>query len=194
MKQIRPWIFETNSSTTHSLTIARNKVIPEVIEEFKKEHGTHIIFGLYPYEKIKNVLWQDPSIDENTPFQIKADILYLSMYLWNSGYSEIAEFLIDKKKLEDKLGEFGFTVEFREDPKLFENNEYRYHGYDMGENLFKNMWHDINEVIDFLFGDHVLYYTWCDECMPECPEEIDQALDRFMEYEKTEEHQRYMYR
>ena len=169
MKQIRPGIFETNSSTTHSLTIARNKVTPEVIEEFKKEHGTHIIFGLYPYEKIENVLCEDPSIDENTPFQVKADIL-------------------------DKLSELGFTVEFREDPKLFENYEYQYHRDDVSENLFENMWYDINEVIDFLFGNHVLYYTWCDECMPKCPEEIDQALDRFMEYEKTEEHQRYMYR
>lgn len=67
MKQIRTRIFETNSSTTHSLTIARNKVTPEVIEEFKKEHGTHIIFGLNPYKKIqKKILWKDPSIDEHS--------------------------------------------------------------------------------------------------------------------------------
>ena len=194
MLRLRSNIFETNSSTTHSLTIARNKVTPEVIEEFKKEHGTHIIFGLYPYEKIEKVLWENLSIDENTPFQVKADILYLSMYLWSSGYSQVAEYMIDKKKLQDKLSELGFTVEFREDPKLFENYEYQYHRDDVDENLFENMWHDINEVIDFLFGDHVLYYTWCDECMSKCPEKINQALDRFMEYGKTEEHQTYMYR
>lgn len=37
MKQIRLGIFETNSSSTHSLTIARNTVTPETIEKFKKE-------------------------------------------------------------------------------------------------------------------------------------------------------------
>ena len=194
MIERRQRIFETNSSTTHSLTIARNTVTSETIEKFKKENGTHIIFGLNPYEKIEKVLYEDPTIDENTPFQIKADILYLSMYLWNDCNTQVAEFIVDRKKLQNKLEELGFTVEFREDPKLFENYEYQYHRDDVDENLFENMWHDINEVIDFLFGDHVLYYTWCDECMSKCPEEIDQALDRFMEYEKTEEHQRYMYR
>ena len=192
MKQIRYRIFETNSSTTHSLTIARNTVTSETIEKFKKENGTHIIFGLNPYEKIEKVLYEDPTIDENTPFQIKADILYFSMYLWND--CEVAEFLVNKKELQDKLIDLGFTVEFREDPKLFEDYEYKYHRDDVSENLFENMWYNTNEIIDFLFGSHVLYYTWCDECMSKCPEEINKALDRFEEYEKTEKLKNYMYR
>lgn len=183
MLRLRNNIFETNSSTTHSLTIARNKVTPEVIEKFKKENGTHIIFGLNKYEDIEKVLWDDPSIDENTPFQIKADILYFSMYVWTDCYS-IRQYILDKKLLTSKLEELGFTVEFREEDDILKDYS---NTYDLDDNEFVNMYHNIDEVIDYLFGNHVLYYSWCDEEGMEFPESIEEALHRFAEYERSGE-------
>ena len=192
MRQIRYGLFETNSSTTHSLTIARGVVTPEIIEEFKKKNGTHIIFGVNSYDDIYKLLWKNIVIDENTDFQIKADILYFSMYVWVDGNGNIAEFLHDRKVLEEKLNELGFTVEFREDPKVIE--EYDWHMYDLSYNPFECMFRDINEVIDYLFYNHVLYYRWCDECSAREPEEITEAEIRFEEYKKTEETHNYSYR
>ena len=193
MIQTRHRIFETNSSTTHSLTITTNSVTPEIIEQFKKEHGTHIVFGKNSYDTIHDIMYKDPAIDENTPFQIKADILYFSMYVWTE-CGNIAEFLYNKKALTDRLQEMGFTVEFREDPKVIE--EYDWHKYDVSENMFENLWRGdyIDEVIDFLFNNHVLYYAWCDEGCMECPKSIIEAEDRFIEYHKTEEQKTYSYR
>ena len=189
MIQKRHNIFETNSSTTHSLTIARNALTPEIIEQFKKEHGTHIIFGVNSYEDIRDLWSKDPIIDESTDFQIKADILYFAMYVWGN-YENPVEFLYERNKLKAALENLGFTVEFNEDQKILE--EYSWHHYDIYVNLFENMFPDINEAIDYLFYDHVLYYEWCDECMSECPEAIDEAEDRFANY--NEEFKHYTYR
>lgn len=194
MKQIRPGLFETNSSTTHSLTITRGRVTPEVIEKFKKENGTHIVFGINSYDTIYDIIWHHlPSIDENTSFQVKADILYISMYVWNDG-NNISEFLHNKNKLQKKLEELGFTVEFREDLKLLDK-EYNWHQSDIDENIFEYLWHGdyIDEVIDYLFDDHVLFYMWCDESRG-WPKEIDEAENRFYKYKDTEEQKNYTYR
>ena len=193
MIQIRHDIFETNSSTTHSLTITTNSVTPEIIEQFKKEHGTHIVFGKNSYDTINEIMYKDPAIDENTSFQIKADILYFSMYVWTES-GNVAEFLYNKNLLTKKLEEMGFTVEFREDPKVIK--EYDWHKYDVSENMFENLWRGdyIDEVIDFLFNNHVLYYAWCDECCAECPKSIIEAEDRFIKYHETEEQKTYSYR
>ena len=192
MIQKRPGLFETNSSTTHSLTITRGRVTPEVIEKFKKENGTHIVFGINSYDEIYNIIWHLPGIDENTPFQIKADILYISMYVWNN--DDILEFLHNRNALQKKLEELGFTVEFREDPKLILNEGF--HKSDVDENIFDYLWNDNNtdEVIDYLFDDHVLFYMWNDECYEECPKEIDEAEERFYRYKDTEEQKYYNYR
>lgn len=193
MIQIRHRIFETNSSTTHSLTITTNSVTPEIIEQFKKEHGNHIVFGKNSYDTIYDIIHKDPGIDENTSFQVKADILYFSMYVWTEG-TNVAEFLYNRKALTERLQEMGFTVEFREDPKVIE--EYDWHKYDVDENMFENLWHGnyIDEVIDFLFNDHVLYYAWCDEGCMECPKAILEAEDRFESYKEIEEQKTYSYR
>lgn len=194
MIQKRHNIFETNSSTTHSLTITTTNMTPEFIESFKKEYGDHIVFGKNSYEEVRNMMHAEPAIDETTVFQIKADILYFSMYVWNEGGGCVAKFLYHKKLLTEKLEEMGFTVEFREDIKVIQN--YEWYQYDIDVNLFEELWHDpnVDEVIDFLFNPHTLYWTWCDECMSECPEYIVEAENRFYEYEETEEQKNYSYR
>lgn len=193
MIQKRHNIFETNSSTTHSLTITTNKITPEEIEQFKKEHGTHIIFGKNSYEKIYDKLYDEPAINEYTPFQIKADILYFSMYVWNNS-GNVAEFLYNRNLLQRTLENMGFTVEFREDPKVIE--EYDYHRYDLDDNEFENLWRGdyIDEVISFLFNPRTLYYSWCDEGCMECPKAIIEAEIRFSEYHQTDEQKTYYYR
>lgn len=185
MKQIRTGIFETNSSTTHCLVVSRDRITKENIEEFKKKNGTHLIFGKMPYSEVENVIWKDPIIDENTDFQTKADLLYFSMYVWTDCTDDVLTFLYRRKSLTEKLNELGFTVEYKEDPELFKDRGYNNNKYDAGdENMWDEMWSDIDEVIDYLFNDHVLYYYWCDEGGCECPKEIDEALDRFSTYEK----------
>jgi hypothetical protein len=113
------------------------------------------------------------------------------MYVWNNG---ILEFLHNRNALQEKLEELGFTVEFREDPELILNEGL--HESDMSKNIFDYLWHGdyIDEVIDYLFDDHVLFYMWCDECMPKCPKEIVEAKNRFCNYKKTEEQVNYCYR
>lgn len=185
MIQFRKGIFETNSSTTHCLVVSRNRVTEDVIEKFKQEHGTHIVFGKMPYSKIEDILWKDPTIDEDTSFQVKADLLYFSMYVWTED-TDVLSFLFHRKQLTEKLNELGFTVEFKEDSELLNEDKY-YRRYDVSENMWEEMWSDINEVIDYLFTDHVLYYTWCDECCAECPKAIDEAINRYSNYEKSGE-------
>lgn len=162
MKQIRTGIFETNSSTTHCLVVSRDRITKENIEEFKKKNGTHIIFGKKSYSKIEDILYKDPTIDENTNFQTKADLLYFSMYVWTD-CTDVLTFLYRRKMLTEKLNELGFTVEYKEDPKLLDEKGFNNCKYDVSENMWDEMWSDINEVIDYLFDDHVLYYSWCDE-------------------------------
>lgn len=186
MKQIRTGIFETNSSTTHCLVVSRDRITKENIEKFKKENGNYIIFGKMPYSEVDKILWKEPVIDESTDFQTKADLLYFSMYVWTD-CTDVLTFLHRRKMLTEKLNELGFTVEYKEDPELLNNDGgYNNNKYDAGdENMFDKMWWNIDEVINYLFNDHVLYYSWCDECCQECPKEIDEALHRFSTYEKT---------
>ena len=47
--------------------------------------------------------------------------------------------------------------------------------------------------VDYLFGNHVLYYSWCDEGGMECPESIEEALHRFAEYERSGEEMKIHY-
>ena len=185
MIQFRKGIFETNSSTTHCLVVSRNRVTEDAIEKFKQEHGTHIVFGEMPYSKVEKILLKDPTIDENTSFQVKADFLYFSMYVWTEN-TDVLSFLFHRKQLTEKLNELGFTVEFREDSELLNEDRF-YRTYDVSENMWEEMWSDINEVIDYLFTDHVLYYTWCDECCAECPKDIDEAITRYSKYENDGE-------
>lgn len=105
------------------------------------------------------------------------------MYVWTEGYT-IRDYLLDKKLLTSKLEKLGFTVEFREEENILKDYS---HIYDLEYNEFVNMWSDIDEVIDYLFGNHVLYYSWCDEGGMECPKSIEEALHRFAEYEKSGE-------
>lgn len=186
MIQIRKNIFETNSSTTHCLVIGKTPDIKEKIEEFKKEHGTHIVFGKMLYKDVyDNVLWKDPSMNEDTPFQVKADMLYFSMYVWTDG-TDVLSFLYRRQKLTEKLNELGFTVEYREDPELL-NEDNNYRTYDIDENMWDYMWNDMDEIVNYLFGKYVLYYSWCDEGCMECPHSIDEAIHRFSQYEKNGE-------
>ena len=185
MIQVRKNIFETNSSTTHCLVIGKTPTLQEKIEEYKKANGNKIVFGKTSYEDIqKNYLWKDPSINENTPFQVRADMLYFSMYIWTD-CSTVADFLEHRQQLTEKLNELGFEVEYHEDPEVLKNAPYA--KYDVEENMFEEMWHDINEVIYYLFNDHVLYYSWCDECCQECPKSIEEAIERFGKYEDNGE-------
>ena len=185
MIQVRNSIFETNSSSTHCLVISKPRELyedyfKEYIKFFQEKMGKKIVFGKNPYSVIQEYLHKDPSIDENTDFQIKADMLYFSMYVWTE-CGTVGEFLVHKKQLVDKLTELGFEVEFREDPKVLD--EIDYHKYDVDENMWDEMWSNIDEVMYYLFNDHVLYYTWCDECCEECPKDIEDAIYRFEQYE-----------
>lgn len=183
MIQIRHKIFETNSSSTHCLVIAKDPNLTETITKHKEKFGNKIVFGLNSYEdtvkKTYNVI-----IDESTDFQTKADMLYFSMYVWND-FENVCEFLDTRNRLANKLKEYGFEVEFREDPALLENENYRYKKYEMEDSQFENMLCDntMTEVLNYLFNDHVLCYEWCDEGCAECPEEITEAINRFAKYE-----------
>lgn len=184
MIQVRKNIFETNSSTTHCLVIGKTQTLQKKIEEFKKTNGNKIVFGKNPYDEVRERMYNDPTIDENTSFQDKADILYFSMYVWTD-CSTVADFLEHRQQLTDKLNELGFEVEYHEDPEVLKNSGYS--RYDVENNMFEEMWHDVNEVIYYLFNDHVLYYSWCDECCQECPESIEEAIERFGKYEDNNE-------
>ena len=189
MIQIRHNLFETNSSSTHALIISKHSF--DMIEQHKKEFGNHIVFGKNSYEKIYDIIYNYPGIDEYTSFQIKADILYFSMYVW-SNYSNAAEFLYKRNNLTSTLENLGFTVEYIEDPDILLS--FNYHAYDLDENIFDDLWNDVDNVIDFLFNPHTLYYCWSDECCDECPKQIQEAIKRFVEYEKKEEQKVYYYR
>jgi len=187
MIQIRHKIFETNSSTTHCLVIMKTPKINELIAKHKARYGNKIVFGVNKYDDIKPILYKNVIIDESTDFQTKADVLYLSMYLWTEG--SVIDFLEKRRDLTEALTKLGFDVEYREDLQL----QYENAKYDLENNMFENM--NADEAINFLFN-HSLYYEWNDECCSEIPSSVDNAICRFTEFKNklNEEEVIYSYR
>lgn len=133
MKQIRNNVFETNSSSTHSICISKAPV----------KHGDFVYFGFGEYG------WEDDCVTDT------ASYLYTAICSGND--REGAEEKI--KELKDILDSYGIKYEF-EDPEWVDgsycNKGYIDHSYDTHEFVDAAL-NSPDLLMRYLFGDSCIY-------------------------------------
>ncbi len=168
MKQVRPGIFETNSSTTHSISIPKTVTLD--FENIKKTIGTNIVFGSRSWDEIRSS--QKHSfliVCGSTPFQDRADMLYISLLTLSA-----RDYILYKRKITNLLDSLGFTTEFNEDLITF--NDFCDAEDDLEIVVDRVIGGD--RILEFLFAPDLALWSWCDECCPDFPKEIEEYLDK----------------
>lgn len=169
--QIRQGVFETNSSTQHTLCIVRcdDKHIqsPEFRASLPKKIIAPDITNITKYE---DFAYDIPHID-NLTLEEKVNILVISLL----GWFNVGEFIDGILILQDTLKKFGVELEinFRALQKIF--NEY---WWQCGIYKLINDQFTFENVKDFLFSTDAGYASYCDECCSEPDEEYQDLIDR----------------
>jgi len=153
MKVIRKSVFETNSSSTHSICISKNNGSIAFPDE------VHFNFGEYG--------WEFETI-YNT-----ASYLYTAIV-----YMDKLEYIDKIKEILDKHG-VKYTFARRKDG--WGNNGYVDHGGGLLD-LIYDLFNDEDKLLRFLFGDSVIY-TGNDNCNWEDDSPFRKALPNHPEYD-----------
>lgn len=169
--QIRQGVFETNSSTQHTLCIVKcdDKHIqsPEFRASLPKKIITPDITNLKKYE---DFAYDIPHID-NLTLEEKVNILVISLL----GWFNVGEFIDGILILQDTLKKFGVELEinFRALQKIF--NEY---WWQCGIYKLINDQFTFENVKDFLFSTNAGYASYCDEGGMELDQEYEDLINR----------------
>lgn len=188
MKTVRNSVFETNSSTQHSLTFAfgtENEDLKSIIG------GDVLKFGVRTEEEIRKTRldrrmdsWY-VDIDSTFSWQDRADILFKRLIKFLS----TSKFLIVQEKIRRMFEKRGIKVEFliKENlDYLKEIGEEFIDDYDHDEDIYQELLDDScpefeEQIINFIFSPHILEYTFCDDCVsPERHKEVWNRLDELM--------------
>lgn len=180
----RNCVFETNSSTMHSLTFAYGMEK----EDLKKIIGSDTLkFGVRNLEDIdrsnsKNVKNWATDIDKSVSWQDRADILFWKLLAYNKGGGFL---LIVLHKIKEIFEKRGIKIEFLVEPNIeyiIDNyNEYNIDSEDsIGDSLFNYNSPEFEEqIINFIFSPYILEYTYEDDCI--CHEEYESLQKDFDE-------------
>ena len=168
MKKIRRSLFETNSSTMHSLTFAYGMEK----EDLKKIIGSDTLkFGTRNPDEIdkanektrKN--WAT-NIDKSVSWQDRADILFWRLLRYSNG---AGFFIIVQHKIKEIFEKRGIKVEFLIEPNIdyiIENYEYSREGDNISDEFFSYDNPEFEEqIINFIFSPYILEYTYADDCI-----------------------------
>lgn len=158
MIQVRQGVFETNSSSTHAIIIAREgtKVFDRVDFRIGKFGWEQEIYG-YP--------------------EGKASYFYtLACYLYDKDFAD---------EISELLSPYGITCTFSKHPHFSEHgyldNGYVDHAED-GEELVRDLLSDASLLIDFLFNDESYVETGNDN--DDEPVGVDKPRCEYVEYYK----------
>lgn len=172
MIQTRLRIFETNSSTTHSISIPKKVDIDP--QKIRESYGSTITFGVKSWSELRKSLGYGWIVAcGSTSFQDRADLLYYSTYLGESCYAN--QFILDRDKIRKALKGIGINVEFKED--LDACDEYFNASYDDSLDMLGAVI-DNDKILEYLFAPDFILWYWCDECCPDFPKEIEEYLDK----------------
>jgi len=169
MKKIRTGLFETNSSTMHSLTFAYGMEK----EDLKKIIGSDTLkFGTRNPDEIdksnektrKN--WAT-DIDKSVSWQDRADILFWRLLEYSHS---VGFFIIVQQKIKEIFEKRGIKVEFLIEPNIkYIINNYEYssdNGDSISDKLFSYDSPEFEEkIINFIFSPHILEYSYEDDCI-----------------------------
>jgi len=167
MVQIRTSVFETNSSTMHSLTFAYGMEK----EDLKKIMGSDTLrFGVRNPEEIDKVNEKQKknwatNIDKSVSWQDRADILFwkLLAYSGSAGF-----FIIVQHKIKEIFEKRGIKVEFLIESNIkyiIDNYEYSREGSISDELFSYNSPEFEEQIINFIFSPYILEYTYADDCI-----------------------------
>ncbi len=172
-QQIRRNVFETNSSTQHTLTLIKSKTIDSTWEKFKKENPS-IVVGLTLLEKVYNL--SDPFVVEmgKLSLQEKIDLLFYSTmcsydtmsFVKNIGHlmkffkEEGIQVRVMFDNIMDQCDEYGWIFETESMPRFINDN-----------NTSKD------EIKQFIVSNECWYTSYADDCMDE-PKEITNLFEQ----------------
>lgn len=184
MKQTRTSVFETNSSTMHSLTFAYGMEK----EDLKKIIGSDTLkFGVRNPDEIdkaneKNTKNWAIDIDKTVSWQDRADLLFwkLLAHSCSAGF-----FIVIQHKIKEVFEKRGIKVEFLVEPNLkyiIDNYEYSRDGDSICDELFSYNSPEFEEqIINFIFSPYILEYCYEDDCISsEEYESLQKDFDELM--------------
>lgn len=167
MKKTRRSLFETNSSTMHSLTFAYGMEK----EDLKKIIGSDTLkFGVRNPDEIDKANEKTKKnwatdIDKSVPWQDRADILFWKILEYSCS---AGSFFIILHKIKEIFEKRGIKVEFLIDPNIdyiSENYEYSRDGDSISNELFYDNSEFEEKIINFIFSPYILEYTYADDCI-----------------------------
>lgn len=147
--QVRRCVFETNSSTNHTLAIKRCNA-PDKINQV-------LTLAFTPFSDLKKLFYDDVVKLHNLTLQQKVDVIfYSSLALY-----ETREFLEQVIQLKEILSKFNIVLNINWDNSKDAINEY------FDDSIFRLVSCRLckeEDIIQFLFSDEAYYTEYCDEC------------------------------
>ena len=180
MKTIRRGVFETNSSTMHSLTIA----FGTENEDLKKIMGSDTLrFGVRKPEEIDEANERTKKnwaiyIDKTYLWQDRADLLFWKLICTEY---DVKEFLVTQSKIQDIFEKRGIKTEFIIKPNIDYILENCYVESDpVYRELFDYNSPDFeSNIINYIFSPYIVEYSYEDDCINS--KEIDELNRGFSE-------------
>lgn len=183
--QIRRHVFETNSSTNHTLCMTKaHEFADTLLKLMKKDDEEHTVISVpdmtaIDFEFYKDLRYKSIINISDLNFIERLNIVVISAL---SCY-ETSEFLGTFVILNEVLADFGIVLDI-DFNKLYElsTGEYWHEGiYDTIQSLCSK-----EDIKHFLFSNDCHYTEWCDECSEEPCEEIEKIEDRFMSMDEDQ--------
>lgn len=162
--QVRRCVFETNSSTNHTLAIRKidqNKI--------KKEDKIYKVPSR-TFEELEKFFYTDVIRFHEKDFQLRLDVLVYSA-LANYSAREALEFLFMVKNI---LECNGIKIELDIDKIMSSIDSF----FDTSIYGFINSVSTENLIINFLFSNEVYYTEYCDECGALPSKDLEDIDDR----------------
>lgn len=185
-RKIRRGVFDTNSSSVHSLSMTRNDkshLIWDVLRGIGEHNNGVIKVGVTPIDKIRDLIFKSVLYISELPIQVSLDLLFYSYFsecdMIVDAFEKVSDFVSIFKKhgiiIEANINEISASYNemvwvFTDELKITEL---------LGEAC------SIEEGIEqMLSSDRCVYTCYNDENWCGCPEEIEEVYDHFSKIPK----------
>lgn len=171
---VRRSVFETNSSTNHTLSIRKCSLdksdVFNQIKPFLDENGV-LTVGKTTYTDLMKYINKDVIHLYCLGFQTKIDILFYAAFI---SY-EAKDFVLALNDLSKILKRYDIKIKFDIENLIEAADNYLDEGILalVSRELFKE-----EDILNFLFSKEVYYTEWCDECNGQPSEEIEKIENK----------------
>jgi len=177
--QIRQSVFETNSSTQHTLCIKKNSNFKNVINNIKSKNNVFSVPSIDDKSWYETLSYKDVVEISKLNFIEKLNVLVASTL---ANYDRNS-FLESLSMIQKTLSNIGIELSIDFEKLLNLNNNYYWE-----EGLYESVNTMISgdTLLDFLFSEDCVHTSFCDECCGEPTEEIESVWKRFNNISKTD--------